>query len=96
MFSQGWTNVSFTARYVICTERSLPNVCDFAISTASDYIHLINTENPTCQLCTSITHWPSFYPNSIQYPHSYSCKEVAIKFMLTFTTVLFSDSYHHI
>lgn len=38
-------NVSFTARYVICTERSLPNVCDFAISTASDYIHLINTEN---------------------------------------------------
>ena len=47
MFSQGWTNVSFTARYVICTERSLPNDCDFAISTASDYIHLINTENPS-------------------------------------------------
>ena len=47
MFSQGWMNVSFTARYVICTERSLGNVCDFAISTASDYIHLINTENPS-------------------------------------------------
>ena len=51
MFSQGWTNVSFTARYVICTERSLPNVCDFAISTASDYIHLINTENPSLVNC---------------------------------------------
>ena len=47
MFSQGWMNVSFTARYVICMERSLGNVCDFAISTASDYIHLINTENPS-------------------------------------------------
>ena len=47
MFSQGWMNVSFTARYVICTERSLGNVYDFAISIASDYIHLINTENPS-------------------------------------------------
>ena len=97
MFSQGWTNVSFTARYVICTERSLPNVCDFAISTASGYIHLINTENPSLVNCAlQLPIGPVFYPNSIQYPHSYSCKEVVIKFMLTFTTVLFSDSYHHI